>query len=187
MWAPSGIRPRPARTRPKAAIPGSNTSSSGRIPRSSISRASSSITSGGLTEALVRKLFEPSVSEAMSGFEAPSRSSTSARRSTADSSRPLVVTQTTSSGSISRIPATIGAVVSRRQSGCPAVVPGVDVEDAGAERGAALDVGEDRLGGDRNAGGAVGHRHHAGQGDVDDERGRVQDQMKAEPRLTRFS
>ena len=31
-----------------------------------------------------------------------------------------MVTQTTSSGSISRIPATIGAVVSRRHSGCPA-------------------------------------------------------------------
>ena len=65
--------------------------------------ASATIMSGALTLALVRKLSEPSVRLAMSGFASPSSASTSARFSSSATSRPLVLTQITASGRCSRI------------------------------------------------------------------------------------
>jgi hypothetical protein len=84
-------------------MPVSKISSSGRIPRSAMRAASATIVSGALTLAEVRKFIEPSVRLAMSGFAAPSSSSTSARRSSSATSRPLVVTQITAAGRCSRI------------------------------------------------------------------------------------
>ncbi len=58
--------------------------------------------SGLLIEAWVRKFSDDSVSEARSGFRSPSRARQSARRSTSDQVRPLVLTLITTSGAASR-------------------------------------------------------------------------------------
>ena len=65
--------------------------------------------SGSLTDACAGKLSEPSVSDAMSGLRSPSRSRTAERSSNVLKTRPLVETQTMTSGQRSRTLATISA------------------------------------------------------------------------------
>jgi hypothetical protein len=58
--------------------------------------------SGGLTEAPLRKFSDDSVSDARSGLWSSSRARQSARFSSSDQVRPLVLTLTTTSGARSR-------------------------------------------------------------------------------------
>ena len=91
------------------AMPLSKTSSSGRMPASRIRDARATIVSGAVTLGPVRKFSDPRVRLAMSGLAAASRARTSARCSRSGSARPLVETQTTSSGHRARSSSMIGS------------------------------------------------------------------------------
>ena len=72
-----------------------------------------------VTDACVGKFIEPSVSDAISGFSAPSRSRTAARSWRLRATRPLVDTQITTSGAAARTRETMSRYTSRSDEGRP--------------------------------------------------------------------
>ena len=140
------------------------------MPRSSMIRASPRIVSGEFTEAWPMKFSDDSVSEARSGFRSPSRARTSARFSSSDQVRPLVLTLITTSGAASRTAPTMRAYTSRSHVGSPSASRACRCTEVIPISSSRRDVPGDLLGRQRDVRGHGPGRHHPGRGEHDRDR-----------------